>query len=42
MSIIMFALIGAAIQGGTAYWICFSLYCVFAVLKAIKKVMEES
>lgn len=42
MSIIMFALIGAAIQGGTAYWICFSLYCVFAVLKAIMKVREES
>ena len=41
MSIVMFALIGAAIQGGTAYWIVFSLYCLFAVVKAIMKVKEE-
>lgn len=42
MSIVMFALIGAAIHGGTAYWICFSLFCVFAVLRAIMKVREEA
>ena len=42
MSIILFALIGAAIHGGTAYWICFSFYCLFAVVKVIMKVKEES
>ena len=42
MSIVMFALIGAAIHGGTAYWICFSLFCAFAVLKVIMRAMEEN
>lgn len=42
MTIVMFALIGAAIQGGTAYWICFSLFCVLTVIKAIMKIREEA
>lgn len=28
MSIALFAIIGATIKAGAAYWICFSLYCV--------------
>ena len=28
MSIALFAIIGATIKAGVAYWICFSLYCM--------------
>lgn len=33
MSIVLFAIIGATMKAGLAYWICFSLYCS---LKATK------
>ena len=28
MSIVLFALIGATIKAGLAYWICFGVYCM--------------
>lgn len=28
MSIVLFALLGAALHAPTAYWICFGLFCV--------------
>lgn len=27
MSIVLFAMIGAAIKAGVAYWICYGVYC---------------
>lgn len=41
MSIILFALLGAATEVGTAYWICFGVYCVFRVLKAVTATIKE-
>lgn len=35
MSIVLFAMIGAAIKAGIAYWICYGVYCTIAVLKMI-------
>lgn len=28
MGIVLFALIGSAIEAGLAYWICFGIYCL--------------
>lgn len=44
MSIVLFTLIGATIKAGTAYWICFSGYCVIKFIKFIydiSKIVEE-
>lgn len=32
MSIVLFAIIGATIEAGAAYWICFSLFSAFRVI----------
>lgn len=40
MSIILFAIIGEAINAGIAYWICLTLYSIFRVIKIICEVME--
>lgn len=42
MSIILFAMIGAAIKAGVAYWICYGVYCTIAVLKMIIKLAENN
>ena len=31
MSIILFAMIGAAINAGAWYWVCFGVYCLAKV-----------
>ena len=41
MAIVLFALIGAKLQMGTAYWICFALFCAFRVAKAYNDHKEE-
>ena len=41
MSIVLFALIGAAIKAKTAYWICFGVYCAIRVYKATKDAIKE-
>jgi hypothetical protein len=41
MAIILFAIIGASINAGAWYWICFALYCAFTLYKAIKETLEE-
>ena len=41
MSIVLFAIIGAKIDAGVAYWICFSIYCVFRVLKILYDIAKE-
>lgn len=44
MPIVLFAIIGANINAGAAYWICFAVYCIAYILKAaceaIKEMME--
>jgi hypothetical protein len=41
MAIVLFAIIGATINAGTGYWICFSIYCFFTVIRAIKETIKE-
>ena len=40
MSIVLFAIIGATINAGTAYWICFSVFCVFKAITLIAEVIK--
>lgn len=42
MSIVLFAIIGANIHVGTAYWICYGLFCFGKVAKAIFETVKES
>ena len=41
MSIVLFAIIGAQINAGAWYWICFALYCAFTVYNAIVETIKE-
>ena len=40
MSIILFAIIGATIDAGVPYWICFSIYGFWKVTKAIARLLR--
>lgn len=40
MSIILFAMIGAAIDANIAYWICFTIYAIFRTLKIFIELCE--
>lgn len=40
MSIALFAIIGATIEAGTAYWICFGGFCVVRLIKSIVSVAK--
>lgn len=40
MSIVLFALIGASLEAGLAYWICFGVFCMFKILKFILDFMK--
>lgn len=42
MSIVLFALIGAKLGMGTAYWICFSIFCICQVVSFIETIDIES
>lgn len=42
MSIVLFAMIGAQIGAGAAYWICFGVYCVCALSKVILELAKEN
>lgn len=37
MSIVLFAIIGATIKAGTAYWVCFGVYCALKIICPIIK-----
>lgn len=41
MSIVLFAMIGAMLDAGVAYWIIFGLWCAFKVGKAIAETIKE-
>lgn len=42
MSIVLFAMIGAAIKAGVAYWICYGIYCTIAILKLLINLAENN
>ena len=41
MGIVLFAIIGAQINAGNWYWICYALYCAISLYSAIKETIEE-
>jgi hypothetical protein len=41
MSIVLFAILGANVNCGAGYWICFAIYCVLYVANAIKEAINE-
>ena len=41
MTIVLFAIIGALIEAGVGYWICFAVFCVIKLGQAIYKTLEE-
>ena len=41
MDMVMYAIIGAKINAPTGYWICFAVYCVSRIVKAILDTMKE-
>lgn len=40
MSIALFAIIGATINAGTAYWLCFGVFCVIKLITYIYNIYE--
>ena len=40
MSIALFAIIGATIKAGTAYWLCFSGLCVLKAISFICNIIK--
>lgn len=42
MSMVLFAIIGATIKAGVAYWICYGIYCTIAVLKMVISLVENN
>lgn len=42
MNIVLFALIGIAINAGEAYWICLCLYITFKLTRPIIKTFMEA
>lgn len=41
MGIVLFALIGAHINAGLAYWLCFGVYCAISLVKACVNTAKE-
>jgi hypothetical protein len=41
MPIVLFAIIGALIDAGVGYWICFSIYCTAVAIKLIMDVVKK-
>lgn len=37
MTIVLFAIIGSTIKAGTAYWVCFGIFCALRVICAFLK-----
>ena len=40
MDIVLFAIIGAHLNVGAWYWICYGLFCLFRVINAVKGAEE--
>ena len=41
MSIILFAMLGAMLDAGTAYWICFGAYVTLKLISLFLEIEEE-
>ena len=42
MGIVLFAIIGAQIQAGVGYWVCYGAYCAIQLGRAIYKTIKEA
>ena len=40
MNIVLFAIIGATIDAGVWYWICFGAYCLLQFIDVINNVID--
>nr|DAF03515.1 MAG TPA: hypothetical protein [Caudoviricetes sp.] len=41
MTIVLFAIIGAAIKAGTAYWICFGILCLWKLAECLYNILSD-
>ena len=41
MSIVLFAMIGAKLNFGTAYWVIFGIFCFLRVTEIICNILKE-
>lgn len=41
MQIILFAIIGAAINAGVAYWICYGIFCAWKIIKFVVQICSD-
>ena len=41
MPIVLFAIIGAQINAGVGYWVCYGVYCAIQLGKAVYKTTKE-
>ena len=41
MGIVLFAIIGAKLQMGAGYWICYGVFCFFKLFNAVYKALKE-
>ena len=41
MSMVLFAIIGAKINAGAGYWICYGIFCAIRVCKAFTETIKE-
>jgi hypothetical protein len=42
MGIVLFAIVGAAIDAGAGFWICYAIYCVLKVIKYLAMIFNEN
>lgn len=41
MAMVLFAIIGAHLNVGVAYWICYGIFCAIQVARAIYKAVND-
>ena len=41
MGIVLFAIVGASIDVGAGFWICYAFYCVLKVIKYLAMIFNE-
>lgn len=40
MSVVLFAILGASVEAGVGYWICYAVYCTHWLAKTIINFMK--
>ena len=41
MGMVLFAIIGATIDVGAGFWICYTFYCIFKIIKYLVMAFKE-